>query len=228
LKSQPLSRLEMIETLAALILSVECSHPVRVAIDGVDAAGKTMLADELALPIAESGRGVIRATVDGFHQPREIRYQLGINSPEGYYRDSFNYDALLKHLLIPLGPGGDCRYQQQVYDYRIEAPIQDRVYSAPRESVLLFDGIFLLRPELFESWDFSIFIEVDFTVSVSRAVARNLFLHSGPVNVDALMERYQQRYIPGQQIYLRESKPKERANCVLDNNDLAKPILSLI
>jgi len=227
LKIKTITRSEVIETLAGLILSVECSHPVRVAIDGVDAAGKTILADELVAPIKNSGCSVIRATIDGFHQPPEVRYQLGGNSPEGYYRDSFNYDAVLKRLLVPLGPGGNRKYRQRVYDYRIEAPVQDKVYSAPIDSVLLFDGIFLLRSELIESWDFSVFIDVDFAVTVPRAVNRFLSLQAGEMNVDALIGRYQQRYIPGQQIYLRESKPKERADCILDNNDLRKPILSL-
>jgi uridine kinase len=40
-------------------------HPTRVAIDGVDAAGKTTLDDELAEVLRERGRGVIRASIDG-------------------------------------------------------------------------------------------------------------------------------------------------------------------
>jgi len=85
---------------------------VRVAIDGVDAAGKTMLADELAVPIVERGRTVIRAAVDGFHNPRPARYRRGADSPEGYYRDSFDYAAILRDLLIPLGPEGNRQYRR--------------------------------------------------------------------------------------------------------------------
>ena len=39
-------------------------HP-RVAIDGVDGAGKTTLPDELAPVIEGAGRGVVRASIDG-------------------------------------------------------------------------------------------------------------------------------------------------------------------
>lgn len=70
-------RTHCLETLARLILSVECPHPARVAIDGPDAAGKTILADELALLIERSGRPVIRASVDGFHRPRAERIARG-------------------------------------------------------------------------------------------------------------------------------------------------------
>jgi len=48
---------------------------VRTAIDGPDAAGKTTLADELAVALRERGRDVIRASIDGFHRPRRERYR---------------------------------------------------------------------------------------------------------------------------------------------------------
>ena len=87
--------------LAERIVGINCPHPVRVAIDGVDGVGKTVLADELAETLSCCGRQVIRASVDGFHNPRSIRHRLGQNSPEGYFRDSFNYSALTTLLLTP-------------------------------------------------------------------------------------------------------------------------------
>jgi uridine kinase len=89
-----MDRAVLIETLAEKILGVSCPHPIRVAIDGVDGVGKTTLADELADNLSTGARQVIRASVDGFHNPRKVRYRLGRNSPEGYFRDSFNYSAL--------------------------------------------------------------------------------------------------------------------------------------
>ena len=41
-------RSRCLESLARQILRIERPHPIRVAIDGPDAAGKTTLADELA------------------------------------------------------------------------------------------------------------------------------------------------------------------------------------
>ena len=83
-------RNQVLTKLAEQIVTVEFpGHPIRVAIDGVDASGKTALADELVPLIEERGRPVIRASVDGFHQPRSLRYQRGVNSPEGYYFEFF-------------------------------------------------------------------------------------------------------------------------------------------
>lgn len=103
-------RSTVLDKLAELILAVERPHPVRVAIDGVSAAGKTTLADELTLRIETAGRPVIRASIDDFHNPRSVRYARGPLSPEGYYFDTNHHDAFRQNLLLPLGPGGTLRY----------------------------------------------------------------------------------------------------------------------
>lgn len=103
-----LSRLA--DTIAAL-------HPtgiVRVAIDGVDGAGKTTLADALAPLVAAQGRAVVRASVDDFHHPRALRYARGRHSPDGFYLDSYDYDSFRMLLLDPLSPGGSASTRQSV------------------------------------------------------------------------------------------------------------------
>ena len=95
-----------IARLASMIAAVERPHPARVALDGVDGAGKTHLADELVGPLSRSGRQIIRASIDGFHYPRAHRYKRGRESADGYFHDSFNYgqmrSQLLAHGLSPL------------------------------------------------------------------------------------------------------------------------------
>src|ERR1700730_4916224 len=93
------------------ILQLPVDRIIRVGIDGVDGAGKTMFATELACKLRRSGRPVIRATVDCFHNPRAIRYARGRSSPEGYFADSYNHAALRAALLDPLSLGGSGRYR---------------------------------------------------------------------------------------------------------------------
>jgi uridine kinase len=61
----------------------------RIAVDGPDAAGKTTLADALA-PLL----GAARVCADDHLRPPAERYARGPESPEGYYRDSFDDSAL--------------------------------------------------------------------------------------------------------------------------------------
>jgi uridine kinase len=215
-------RLEVIEKLGEQIASVERPHPVRVAIDGVDAAGKTILADELVAPIQAYGRTTIRASIDGFHNPHEIRYQDGPDSPEGYYHHSFNYEALISSLLESLGPDGSLVYRKSMFDFKTDRQTNLPTEKANGDEILLFDGVFLLRPELVEFWDYAVFVDVSFETSLKRAMERDRYLFGEAKDVRL---RYTQRYIPGQKIYLHNCQPKEKAHAVLDNNDLANPVL---
>ena len=49
-------------------------HAVRVAIDGPDAAGKSVLADELAAAFRERPRAVVRRSIDDFLRPQADRH----------------------------------------------------------------------------------------------------------------------------------------------------------
>ena len=222
-----MDRQSVLEQLAEIICSVECTHPVRVAIDGVDAAGKTTLADELAPLIEKRNHHVIRASIDGFHLPKNIRYRKGENSPEGYYEDSFDLARIRENLLKPLGSGGNRKYCPAVFDVHADKPVIYQWMKSPENAILLFDGVFLLRPALSDYWDFLIFVDVDFMVSVMRAVTRDQADAKSELPPQKVLEKYNQRYVPGQRIYLSEVQPKSKANIIVDNNDLEKPKLIL-
>ena len=217
-----MKRSQLLEELAQRIDRIKRPHPVRVAIDGVDAAGKTTLADDIVPPLQARERSVIRASIDGFHTPARLRYQRGSISPVGYYQDSFNYHALIESLLVPLGPDGSLQYRPAVFDYRTDSAVHGPLRVAEVNAVLLFDGVFLLRSELREYWEFSIFIDANFEVTLARAQQRD-YTFLG--NVAEVTKRYEQRYIPGQKLYLEECRPKERAAITIDNNDPANPLL---
>lgn len=215
-----MTRSQMLQELGELIASTGRPHPLRVAIDGVDAAGKTTFAEELGVIINGLGRPPIRASIDGFHRPKVERYRRGADSPEGYYLDSFNYDALVQELLTPLGPGGTRQIRTAIFDFRNDSPVSESPRTVPKDSILLFDGVFLLRPEINVHWDIRIFLEVDFQEILDRVVSRDRN-HFG--TAQEIRRRYLQRYIPGQQLYLEAVRPQEIADFVLHNDDLTDP-----
>ncbi|MFC2093599.1 hypothetical protein ACFLSV_06835 [Bacteroidota bacterium] len=184
--------------------------------DGVDAAGKTSLAYELRKVLLEKKQNVTRASIDGFHNPGYIRYKRGKDSPEGYFYDSFNYDALIENLLMPLGPDGNLNYKTSIFDFRTDSETYSPTQTAHRNSILLFDGVFLLRHELIDYWDYKIFVDVDFEVSLRRATRRDKELFGSE---SSACERYFKRYIPGQKIYLNTVNPKTLADVVVKNNE---------
>jgi uridine kinase len=218
-----MSRVALVERLADAIDAVRRPHPVRVAVDGSDAAGKTTLADELGAELLSRGRAVIRASVDGFHLPRAVRYRQGEESPQGYYEDSFDLPALRRALLEPLGPGGDRRYRVAVFDHRADAPVGTVAAVAPDDAVLVLDGVFLQRPELLASWDLRIFVAARFEQAFRRALSRDV---PSLGSSEAVERRYRVRYVPGQQRYFAAVRPREIADLVVDNDDVERPRLT--
>jgi uridine kinase len=211
-----MERRRLLSVIVERIARLSPDRVARVAIDGVDGAGKTTFADELADILRMLPRDVIRASVDGFHNPRALRYRRGRSSPEGYFEDSYNYAALKKHLLDPLSPGGSRRYRAVVFDHVTDTPVSIPEREAPAASILLFDGIFLHRPELCAYWDASIFLQVNFAVSVSRCASRD---GSSPDPFSTA----NRRYVEGQRLYLRACEPAKGATITIDNNDLSRP-----
>jgi uridine kinase len=222
MKPMPSDRVRTVDALGDLVLAQRGSHPLRVAIDGPDAAGKTTLADELATIGQARGRSVIRASIDGFHRPRDERHRRGLESPKGYYLDSFDYDSLRSNLLLLLGPDGSGRYRTAVFDLRSDTRLKGPRRLGPADSVLLVDGVFLLRPELNDLWDLRVFVHVPPDEVLRRAMGRDRALFG---SADALRRRYERRYIPGQRLYLAAVRPLKLADAVFENTNPASPRL---
>jgi len=218
-------RKDLINEIADIINQIDLPHPIRVGIDGSGASGKTTFADELIKPLEKLGRPVIRSTIDGFHNPPEIRRRQGIYSPEGYFEDSYNYPHLKKYLLEPLGPNGSLIYKESVYNFRINQPTTVTTKIAPKNSVLIFEGIFLFNEFLFPYWDYKLFIDASFEKTMQRALVRDNVLFGGDDNVIRL---YKKRYIPGQKMYLNMCNPINASDIVLNNDDFRNPIVTKI
>lgn len=217
-----MNRSECLRRLADAIQAAMSGQRVKVAIDGIDASGKTTLANALADVLEQSGCTVIRASVDGFHQPQVIRRQRGSLSPEGYFYDAFDYAALKRDLLEPLSTNGSGYYRTQSLDLHSDQPVVGRWQQAAINAVVLVDGVFLQRPELNAYWDLRIWVEIPFAVALERALTRDLAVFG---SAKVIRERYMQRYIPGQQLYIRQCQPKLHAQWVMDNSDPLHPIL---
>ncbi|HEY3868930.1 MAG TPA: hypothetical protein VGM10_11295 [Actinocrinis sp.] len=199
--------------------------PVRLAVDGIDAAGKTMFADGLADALERLGRKVIRISIDGFRAPREHRYTRGVLSAEGYWLDSYDYAAFDEQVLAPFAPEGTRRFRRAVHDVATDTPPdqpqeqqEQEQEQAPDECVLIVDGIFLLRDELLKSWDFSLFLAIRPRTAIARMAQRDGI---PPDPSDARTHRH----IGGQRLYLRSCKPASRATIVIDNEDFDRPVI---
>ncbi|MCR2786057.1 MULTISPECIES: uridine kinase [unclassified Microbacterium] len=184
---------------------------VIIAVDGIDGAGKTWFADGLATAFTGP---VLRASVDGFHRPRAERYARGRTSPEGFYRDSYDYDTFRRTLIDPFRAGAPLR--TAVWDVDRDEPVDVPPQTAPEDAVLIVDGIFLHRPELRGLWNWSLWLDVPVDVAFARMAERD---GTDPDPSAASNRRYRQ----GQELYLREADPRQAASAIIDNTDWDHP-----
>ncbi|CAN7228002.1 uridine kinase [Microbacterium sp. LjRoot45] len=191
---------------------------VMVAVDGEDGAGKTRFADNLATVFAEDGGAVFRASIDGFHRPRQERYARGRTSPEGFYADSYDYATFRRVLIDPFRSGAvaDTGFQLAAFDVTRDEAVASEWVTAPRDAVLIVDGIFLHRPELRGIWHWSVWLDAPLDVRYERMAARD------GCDPDPASER-NRRYRVGQELYLREANPRAAASAIVDNTDPAAP-----
>lgn len=206
-----------------MVLGVVRPHPVRVAIDGCSAAGKTTLADELARVLEDrTERPVIRVGIDYFKRAVELRTAYPQGSPESYYLDYWDYPAIRERLLVPLGPGGSRRYRTAIMDLPARAAVDSPVLLAPDDAVLIADGAFLQRPELDPYWDLRVYVDVSFDVVLRRGIARDQQWTGSAAEAE---RQYRTKYIPGERRYVDEVRPADRAQVVVGNEDVAAPTL---
>jgi uridine kinase len=209
-------------------VAVKRPHPVRVAIDGRSAAGKSTLGDELVASVEQRGYTAIRASIDDFYQLWVHQFSRGHLSAEAFYAGAYDYPALRTLLLEPLGPSGSRTYRTRWHDGWHEGVIDEVERIAPDDAILIFDGVFLLRPELNDCWDFRVFVDIDAEQSVERGVERDLTLDEPMVRATRREQRirvYRERYLPAEERYLRDVNPVGLADSMVNNRDVQAPRL---
>lgn len=209
-------RAAFLTALAAEIPTPDGARNAIVGVDGVDGAGKTRLADDLAR-LWGASRPVVRLSIDGFHQVRERRYLRGPRSAEGFWLDSYDYDSFRREVVAPFR-AGEGNYLPAAHDVDTDRVLRGPRFPVPQGTTLLVDGIFLHREELRDVWDATVFLDVPFEVSARRMAERD----GSPEDPEAAENA---RYVDGQRLYLERCRPAERATVLVDYADLERPVI---
>jgi uridine kinase len=216
------TRSRVIARIADHLAALDPAHTLRVAVDGITAAGKTTLAAELTAAVAAAGRPAVHLSMDGFHHPRAHRYRQGRDSAVGYYEDAYDVTAFAREVLLPLGPGGDGAYRSRVLDLATDETVDEPRVPAPAGGVLVVDGSFLQHRELAGLWDEVVFVDTGFAVARERGALRDADQFGGP---GAALLAYDRRYHAACRLYLDGVDPAGRAGTVVGNDDVTAPVL---
>jgi uridine kinase len=208
-----MTRAQLLDELAGHLLARDPGHPLRVGIDGWCGAGKTTFRRALADRLRTEARPVVELDSDGFHHMREIRYRQGRGSARGYYEDAYDFSALERLVLRPLGPGGDRHIAAKVHDLATDQVDVIEATVDP-DAVVLFDCTFIQRGTLRDLWDELIYLDVQVSVARARGIARDAPALGG---FDAAADAYDMRYLAACRIYRDEEDPSTRASILIDN-----------
>jgi uridine kinase len=197
-------------------------HRLRIAIDGLTAAGKTSLGHELALGLSRRGRPVLRASLDDFKRPWSERHLYDRLSGEGYYRNAFDGDAACRLLLDPSEPAADGLVALCSIDPLTQIDHSAVKSAMPENGVLIVDGVFAYRPEINPYWDLRLWVEIDAELSIRRGIERDAEMSGSAEEAEAL---HRDRYLVGELLYIDEVDPRSFVEVILDNTDFDNPQL---
>lgn len=214
------ARTSLVADLAAWIDRLGAGR-LRVAVDGLTAAGKTSFGHELAAALRALGRPTLRACFDDFKKPWRDAIDRGYDrtSGEGYYRNAPDFVTAVELLLEPAGPGGSGVVALCGHDPLTGEDHRAVTVQAPADAVLIVDSVFAFRPEYDRYWHARIWLDIDPALSLTRGVDRDTDLE-GRAEAESL---HRDRYGAAERIYLAEVDPVARADVVIDNTDFAAP-----
>jgi uridine kinase len=223
---QPASaeRTALIGTVAQQIATLDPGR-LRVAVDGLTAAGKTSFGHELAAALRGLGRPTMRASLDDFKHPWRHAREQGYDrlSGEGYYRNAYDFESARDLLLEPAGQSGSGIVALCGHDPLTGEDHRDKRISAPAGAVLIVDSVFAFRREYNDYWEYRIWLDVDAETALRRGIDRD----RAAEGAEAAACVHRNRYHVAETIYLAEVSAQALADVTIDNRDFARPRLLL-
>ena len=192
-------------------------RPFVVGITGIDAAGKTLFTEALENHLITKNRHVQVISLDDFHNPRQVRYNRE-NQAENYFHRSFNIKSIVETLLIPIRRDNKYSIKLNLLDLNTDKYENRKQYSFQQDTIVIIEGVFLFRKELSPYIDYRVFLDISFEECERRAIARNI-----PVCSDDVLRKYDEKYLPAQEQYLKKYLPQEAADMLIDNNNWKHP-----
>lgn len=180
-----------------------------VGIDGAGGAGKSTISDTLEKELRSEGYNVAVFHIDDMIHPRAVRYNDDYPQWEQYYYLQWRYDYFMREVISPIREG---RSLEPIELYDKENDSYKTVLSdIPAGSIVIVEGVFLLRSELEGAFDVTVYIDVSKEERLERVLKRDGYIGDS----EAILKKYNERYFPAEDHYFEECSPKEKADIII-------------
>jgi uridine kinase len=193
------------------------NKPLIVGINGVDTSGKSTFTRELERYLYTIGFKSQIVAIDDFHNPSQIRNKEK-DPVISYINNAFDIKKIEDELLKPVITDGILNKELLLLDIEKNEFINRKRFVVDEDTIILFEGVLLYREPLNQYFDFQIFIDVSYDEVLKRAVKRDVGLFG-----DTVIEKYKNKYIPIQKLYIERNSPKDTSDIIIDNNDYCNP-----
>jgi hypothetical protein len=170
---------------------------VRVGVDGPVEQDTADLADAIAEILRAVAVPVARVSARDFLRARSIRLEYGRDDPDAFFDLWYDFPALRREVLDPLGPGGRGTWLPRLRDPVSDRSVRERPREAPPGTVAVVDGRFLLRDDVRAGFDLLVHLDVS-------PAARRRRIPAGEAS----------RVLPSWERYLGEQDPVATADVV--------------
>ncbi|WP_312667209.1 hypothetical protein [Tissierella praeacuta] len=202
----------MEELLNKIIGKYDSGKTIIVGIDGLGGAGKSAITELLKTQLQNSNYYPVVLHIDDFIYPRYIRYDEFKEEWYCYYNIQWRYDYLIKEILLPVREGIEIDKQVELYEKENDLYILEQI-KIPQCSILLIEGIFLQRKEIKEYFDYMVYVELPKDIRLSRVINRDTYIGDDK----DIKLKYERRYFPAEDKYIKDYCPAENADFVLEN-----------
>ena len=183
---------------------------ILVGIDGLGGSGKSTISEVIKELLIKEGINTVLLHIDDFIHPRTVRYNNNFEEWECYSYLQWRYDYLIKEVIKPIKKGRSVSGEIEIYDKENDSYIMQRI-DVPLGSVVIIEGVFLQRKELFGIFDYVVYIDVSEQERLERVIKRDKYIG----DESEIKEKYENRYFPAERNYINTYSPHDKADIVI-------------